>query len=225
MTFGIISEGVTDQIVIRNILYSYEIDKNKIRFIRPELSKDATDGYSNMSGNEFGSWTIVEEECRNRENIKLFFDNILEEERTLIIQIDSDVCVQYNVQEVIPIDNIEKISEQRSRIIVKIKDWLNNEIKGNIIYAICIRTMDAWILSLEEFNKREKETAFYANPKNKLKETGESCLRNKIQKIAYEQISQSFKNKKKLAVAVGNNYSLKLFIDDFEYLYGSYPSP
>jgi len=225
MIVGIISEGVTDQVVIRNILYSYEIDKNKIRFVRPELAKDATDGYTNMSENEFGSWTIVEQECKRRENIKWFFDNVLKEEKILIIQIDSDVCAQYDVQEVIPIDNIEQITEQRNRIILKIKDWLNNEIEGNIVYAICIRTMDAWILSLEEFNKREKETAFYANPKNKLKETGESCLRNKIQKIAYEQISQSFINKKKLAGAVGNNYSLKLFIDDFEHLFGSIPSP
>ncbi|MBK8625795.1 MAG: hypothetical protein IPN86_09615 [Saprospiraceae bacterium] len=217
MIVGIIAEGVTDQRVIRNILYSFELEKNQIRFLRPELSKDATDGFRNMSEREFGSWTNVKDECVQKNSVNPFFNNILDEEKVLVIQLDSDVCSNYGVSEVIPINNHTSIDLQRSRVIDKIKEWMENAFSEQIGYAICVRNMDAWVLSLDEF-KPQKDTSLISDPKNQLKKTGNKNLRLRSQAEAYELISDSFSKKKNLSKAILKNESLKLFVTEMELL-------
>jgi hypothetical protein len=221
MTIGIIAEGVTDLMVIRNILYAYGIEKNQIRFIRPNLSEDATDRAKkapteniSMKGDEFGSWTLVIKECTEQHNINIFFNNIIEDDKILIIQIDSDECSKYGVQEVIPINSLESIEMQRNRIIDKLNILLNNLNKDKIIHAVCIRNIEAWILAMEKYNPQKKETSYYPDPKTRLKETGDRNLRIKSQKEAYEVISNPLTKLKKLIHSTKYNYSLKLFCED-----------
>ena len=215
MTTGIVAEGVTDQMVIRNMLYAYEIEKNQVRFIRLKLSQDATDGYMNMTQRQFGSWTNVQIECTNKKNVSQFYDNVLEEARKLIIQIDSDVYSQYDLQEVIPINNNETITEQRNRIITKIKHWLNSEYEDRIIYAVSISTMYTWILSLDIFNPK-KDTSFITQPKKDLESSGNKYLKNKLKSESYKLITDPFLKNKILIKAMKENYSLKLFLKDFD---------
>ncbi|HMR89068.1 MAG TPA: hypothetical protein PKD51_12980 [Saprospiraceae bacterium] len=212
MIVGIIAEGVTDQRVIRNILYSFDLEKNQIRFLRPELSRDATDGFRNMSERQFGSWTNVKDECVNKSGISSFFESIIDDQKLVIIQLDSDVCSQYGVNEVIPINDHPSIELQRNKVIAIIKEWMEHAFSEQIGYAICIRNMDAWVLSLEDFNPK-KDTSFISDPKNKLK-TGNRNLRSRSQAEAYELISDPFSKKKKLAKATSNNLSLKFFVDE-----------
>jgi hypothetical protein len=217
MIVGIIAEGVTDQRVIRNILYSFDLEKNQVRFLRPELSKDATDGFRNMSEREFGSWTNVKDECVQKHSLNPFFTNIVDEDRVLVIQLDSDVCSNYGVNEVIPISDHTSIELQRNRIIDKIKEWMEHAFSEQIGYAICVRNMDAWVLSLDEFNPK-KDTSLIPDPKNQLKKTGNKNLRFKSQAEAYDLISDSFSKKKNLSKAILKNVSLKLFVNEMELL-------
>lgn len=201
--------------VIRNMIYAYEIEKNQVRFITLKLVQDATDGYMNMTQRQFGSWSNVQTECINKKNVSQFYDSVLEEERKLIIQIDSDVCSQYDLQEVIPINNNETITEQRNRIITKIKYWLNSEYEDRIIYAISISTMDAWILTLDKLNPN-KDTSFITQPEKDLENSGNKYLKNKLKSESYKLISDPFSKKKILIKALEKNYSLKLFLKDFD---------
>ena len=215
MTIGIVAEGVTDQMVIRNMLFACGIEKNQVRFIRPELSQDATDGYVNMTQRQFGRWSNARIECINKKNVSQFFDNVLEEARKLIMQIDSDVYSQYDVQTVIPINNNKRITEQRKRLITKIKHWLNSEYEDRIIYAISISTMDAWILTLDKLNPN-KDTSFITQPEKDLENSGNKYLKNKLKSESYKLITDPFSKKKILIKALEKNYSLKLFLKDFD---------
>ncbi|ETR68402.1 MAG: hypothetical protein OMM_10566 [Candidatus Magnetoglobus multicellularis str. Araruama] len=109
ISFGFITEGVTDQIIIENILNGFfdsdDIDIYELQPLRDETDKNRVETY--------GGWTLVFEYCKStkfREALT-FFDYI-------IIQIDTDVSEETHYQiskrdhegkELKPVDLIEKV--------------------------------------------------------------------------------------------------------------------
>jgi len=62
--------------------------------------------------------------------------------------------------------NKESVAELRNKIVEKLKEWLGEDIRDNIFYAIAIEQIDAWVLTIYS---NIKETAYKRDPKNELK--------------------------------------------------------
>jgi hypothetical protein len=229
---GILAEGKADQFVLRNILYALGFEKNQIKLLRPELDQDESQTkstkFNNQDGGnknneniknnesnerEFGSWTNVKKDCESGEPFMDFLDNQLDEQKYIIVQLDTDTCSQYGVQEVFNPKTHEDFGVIRQRVIDKINEWLKNEYSENLFYAICIRQMDAWVLTLYA-NKNDKDTGLISSPKNILGslKAYQDVKSYKQIGLRYEKLSINFSNHKKLNQALEYNQSLKDFV-------------
>lgn len=216
MKIGIIAEGRADQFVLRNILYAFDIEKADIQLIRPELDTDVMDSGSEKDENakSFGSWTNVQKDCLSREPFIDFFENF-EDKRYMIVQLDTDVCAEYGVQELVNIKEIgiQAFSQEiRNKIIEKIDTWLEGNYKENVLYAICIRQIDAWVLTIYA-NQQTKDTGGISMPKRELQGLDAfKKLKGRDISMKYAILSEPFSNPKKLSKFQKYNQSLSDFI-------------
>lgn len=231
MVFGLIAEGRSDCAVIRNILYGLNLIEtdNDLLFLRPEFEKDATTQSKEIPIEEsaFSNWTLVKKDCESTK-LKDFLltDNIFSEERKIILQIDTAECEEtgYEVQR--PDKGDENYSELlRKNVIAKFQEWIiDKEVNKNILYAICVEEMDAWVHTLyedkdtskpinakETFNKRLIK--FRTTDKKFAKK--ERAIKNKNLFVQYDFYSRDFEKiqRKKIKVKLKNNRSLEQFIE------------
>lgn len=225
MQIGIIAEGKSDCAVLRNILWS--ILEEEPLFLRPEFDLDETDlqnsSYKAMTADEFSSWTLVQKDCVNQTKLQSFLvdDNIFEEERRIIIQIDTAECELEHYDVVRPAKDASYCTNLRMAVIHKINIWLDNLYTEQLYYAICIEEMEAWLLPLYE----SKDSSKYPNPKRKFEavinkqKQSDKKLNKKIQALSqkseFEKMdfySTNFKKSKKLDDALKYNQSLSDFV-------------
>ncbi|MDN3581074.1 hypothetical protein [Mucilaginibacter flavus] len=224
MIVGIYAEGRADQAVITNILKgALNIDRSDLRYELPEYHLDQTDLHT-MPVEQHSSWTVVKKVCEERRLIDTFFDNPIVQESFIVIQIDTAErhLVGYNVTE--PVKSKENDPEEyclelRVNVIDKINGWLENSHQDKIAYAVAIEEIDAWVLTI--YDSKTADTSGYSNPKEKLSNeinrvfsnNSRRDLNNKKAFEKYDVLSQDFRKKKKLAVCMTKNESLKLFCE------------
>jgi len=222
MRVGIISEGRSDAAVLTNILKGQlNIDRSNISYLVPELEYDETTLHQ-MRLEQYSNWTIVKQNCENRDKISDYFD-FFDDDRFLIVHIDSDMRneIGFEVREPSEIKTIDDICSLRQNVIQKLEEWLNHKCIGKTVFAVAIQEIDAWILAIHS----NKETGFLPNTKERLKRVlnDPSFPKREKQKIfaleddkfkQYELLSSDFRKKNKLNSIATNNISLKLFIDD-----------
>ena len=87
ISFGLITEGLTDQIVIEKILAGYfkSLDLD-VEPLQPERDKD------NQNKSKYGGWTLVFDYCKSKDFRESF--QLID---YIIIQIDTDVSKDYNI--------------------------------------------------------------------------------------------------------------------------------
>ncbi len=213
--FGFITEGVTDQIVIENILNGYfntdNIDINELQPLRDETDKNRAENY--------GGWTLVFDYCKSGK-----FKEAFPYHDYIIIQIDTDVSEEKhydiskrdaNGNELTPADLIDKVKEKFRNLIGE--EFFDNH-KEQIIFAISVHSVECWLLPI-----------YYTdNRKNKI----ENCLGTLNQKLAkkegftidpksknsdyYERVSKFYVKHKNLIKLYKNNPSLKIFIEEIQ---------
>ncbi len=221
-TFGIISEGITDQRVLDNILCGYFKDMDLteyIRFIQP--FRDNTDK-EQVAG--YGGWLNVFEFCSSRRFLEAF-----EQNDYLLIQIDTDRSEDANYD--IKKRNDEGILYTPEELINKVIEKFRNlfqtnfteqypSIEDRIIYAICVNEIECWLLpifytnSLAEatnnciFRLNEKlneKFGFYIDPNNKTNSEDK-----------YYKVSKHYLKNKNLLASFKKNISLKVFIESLD---------
>jgi len=224
---GVIAEGKSDHAVIANILEGIlGIDINEqVQFIVPRLTSDKTYiGAVKNDEKSFSNWTIVRQNCIDKEEIDNFFsDNPLEQDLILIIQIDTAErhLKNYEVTEPPKTKDKDYSENLRENVITKINEWLKQPYE-NLYYAIAIEETEAWLLALHE--KKKSDTSAYNKAKedyfkmlNKtLKKKEKNVLTIKDAFVKYKQLSQSFRKNKTLKVARTKNKSLDLFCGSLE---------
>lgn len=223
---GIIAEGKSDLAVLYNVLVGLlGISRNQIKPIVPELTTDET--YIEAVKNDkksFSNWTIVRQNCIDKEEIDNFFnDNPFEQDLILIIQIDTAErhLKNYEVSEPPKTKDKDYSEKLRLNVITKIKEWLNQPYE-NLYYAIAIEETEAWMLALHE--KKKNDTAEYNKAKedyfkmlNKtLKKKEKNVLTIKDAFVKYNQLSHPFRKNKSLKTARNKNKSLDLFCSSLE---------
>jgi hypothetical protein len=210
ISFGLVTEGLTDQIVIENILAGYfnspDLD---IRQLQPQRDKD------NENKSTYGGWTLVFDYCKSRD-----FQEALQFIDYIIIQIDTDVSDDYNIPKVhengdfTPQELIEKVIEKFRGAS---GDDFYRKYQQKIIFAISVHSIECWLLPL-----------YYTDKKNKSK--FKSCLdtlnpqvykKHKFRIDAknpeyYRIISEQYRKHKVLMKHYAENPSLKNFIEEIQ---------
>lgn len=224
MKIGIIAEGKADLAVITNILKGvFGIDKSDIIYIQPENYLDETDLSSynyQININQFSNWELVLKQCIEKDKIIDFFDNPIEDERFLVIQIDTaeSELKNYGVIKPIKKGNINYPEEMREVVASKIDSLIGN-IFYKIFYAICVEETDAWVLTI--YSNESKDTSFFNTPKEKLHEIILKDKKlSKLSKLStyekYYELSKFFRKTKDLNKFLLKNKSLEIFCSDLQ---------
>jgi len=148
MTFGLITEGPTDQVVLRNILGRYFNPAVYVRPVQPAI--DETDRVGP------GGWQRVIEYCRSADMV-----SALQIYDFVIIQLDTDVCEEYGVQKREgdrDISGDEIVEKTKAVIIGNIGADLYTQYSRKIIFAISHDSIECWLLPLYYTNNNRTKT-------------------------------------------------------------------
>jgi hypothetical protein len=215
ITFGLIAEGPTDQIILEDILYGWlgEDIVDEVRYLQPDIDGD-------------GGWGKVFNYCRSSD-----FQLSLQTNDYLIIQVDTDVSEEkgFDVTHRDKQGNIVSpeilIENVKAKLIELIGSDFYQENSERIIFAISVHSMECWLLPLyyQDNNKEKIERCFTLlgkkiNELNKQKKIKFYFdLKNKV-KIPdyYRQISYQYSKNKILLKHYEENPSLKLFIEELQ---------
>jgi hypothetical protein len=213
MRIGIIAEGKSDVAVVKNVVIGITgLDDSDFDPLRPEYNKDATDLAWKNPKDSFSTWSVVREECMNREKIDKFF--LLEGNDFIVIHIDSAEAELYEIAR--PVKDKNYCQTLRQVIVSKIDEWVGNKDLDKILHAVAIEETDAWLLTVYEPNL---DSIKFPNPKKRLSYIlGKLRLDSTISEDNYFKLSDIFRNKKKVNAGGYLNYncSLNLFYKEVE---------
>ncbi|MCU0239760.1 MAG: hypothetical protein MUC29_09985 [Pyrinomonadaceae bacterium] len=212
--FGLITEGITDQIIIENILAGYFDDPNIV--VNPvQPLRDETDK-SKMAN--YGGWTLVFEHCRSEKFQEAFAFNDY-----VIVQIDTDTCdeIGYDIskteigtgRELSSDELIEKVCE-------KLRDLIGsdvyNEIEDRIIFAIAVHSAECWLLPIYYSDGNKSATKGCLDRLNRILARKENFTISAKDTDYYDDVSRKYLKHKFLMSKYKDNPSLKIFIEEIE---------
>ncbi len=216
-TFGLITEGKTDQIVIENILIGYfknwNLDMEPLLPLRDETDKHSVENYSN--------WLKVFEYCGSS-----LFKGAFQYCDYIIVHIDTDTSEEegYDIpkhQSGRLLEPEDLIKQVRKKFKGLIGEEFYNLYQDNIIFAIAVHSTECWLLPLLYQDKRKARTLnciTYVDRALKLKNS-KLTLQTKAKKKnekSYEAVSSQYNKQKRLLKVYAYNPSLKTFIDELE---------
>ncbi|WP_338745269.1 hypothetical protein V3D52_24035 [Pseudomonas putida] len=143
-TFALISEGITDQIVIEKLIrlaykgVDFE-DGFDINHLQP--TRDATD-VARQEEDDFGGWQQVFEHCSIAANLY----EALSLNDYVVIHVDSDICWHESIS-IDPAQNfLDLVVEVESLIISKIDPQILSSCQDRIIIAVAVHSTECWLL-------------------------------------------------------------------------------
>lgn len=210
ISFGLITEGLSDQIVIENILAGYFKNPNlDIRPLQPERDKDDENKFTG-----YGSWSQVFAYCRSRE-----FQESFQFNDYIIIQIDTDTSQEYGIPQ--QDENGELTPEQLiEKVIAKFKQEIGEDFYSKflhrIIWAISVHSIECWLLPLYYEDKRKSKLEKCLDTLNRElgKKHGFTIHAKKPE--YYREISQQYSKHKVLMKNYAENPSFKIFIEEIK---------
>jgi hypothetical protein len=147
--FAIVGEGVTDQIVLRNIILAYYEDHDPeplIVFEQPPLDSTGSAGLPHPPG----GWTLVVRYLRERK-----YRQALQLNRYVVVQIDSDIAGDLGV-----VRSDAMSSEDFLELLIgKLCSYIAAEdlatVRSRLLFAIGLDEIECWLLPLV-FDRSEK---------------------------------------------------------------------
>lgn len=219
-TIGLITEGITDQIIISNILFGYFNDPNlSIRELQPQI--DETD--KNLQTTP-GNWLQVLNYCESDS-----FGGAFQFVDYIIIQIDTDTCEEkgFDVQKRDSSGKVLSVTQLIECVCDRLKDKIGkdlySQLKERIIFAITVDSMECWLLPLHATKKNIK--AKQQGCLNALNRSIRSKFQFTIGKKDpeyYRILSEDFSNQKILKSTYIYNPSLQIFVDYLEKVFNKW---
>lgn len=203
-TFGIISEGVTDQVVLENIFFGWTGDKNlSVTRLQPK-------------NNESGNWDKVFKYCQSSDFKGAFsFCDIV------VIQIDTDFMLKGEVSEEFRIDiqmlTVEKtIDAFKQKFISLIGEEFYAEYQHQILFAIAVNEIECWLLPIYYMsdNSKAMKTVNCIDTLNRALFKKEGFYINEKRIEFYEIIAKHFSKKQDIDRYAKKNPSFDFFIRD-----------
>lgn len=214
LSVGIVAEGVTDQLVIQNILLGFFKDRlaeQDIYFDQPpDMSAEAE---------RFGNWALVMtylQQGRHRDAFQL--------RDYLVIQIDSDVSPlrHFDVPhtdpssgETLPVEYLVANIRQR------LGEWIGADdlerYEGRFLFAISVHELECWLVPLWE-NQRYRDAITNCTRRVQQGQRRANVRRpiNKDEPRTYDEASRELRKTKALKKAGALQASLGLFLEDLE---------
>jgi len=202
-TFGIVSEGVTDQVILEKILFAWTGDKDlSITRLQPKE-------------NESGNWDKVFKYCQS-DDFKGAFGFC----DTVIVQIDTDFMLTGEVSANFKID-IQHLTVEETIEAFKLKfiELIGNEFyqenQQKIIFAISVNEIECWLLPIY-FNNHTKaaKTKNCIGTLNTVLKQKEGFYINEKRIEFYEKISKHFKKKENIEEYGRQNPSFNTYVNE-----------
>lgn len=208
MSFGLVTEGESDQVVIESILFGYFNDPN-LEVIMNHPLRDATD-----QGRATGGWGNLREYCGSSKFRKTF-----ETVNYVILQIDTDVSEEYGVSH--READFELTTEALvERTVSKLIEWIGPEVyelaRDRIIFAIAVHQIECWMLPIYFNDKKRGKTSGCLNALNQVLPKREGFSIHAKEYRYYERMSKHFLKRKDLDRYTPHNPSLKIFVEALE---------
>lgn len=211
-TFAGITEGITDQIIIENILAGYFNPDVDVNWLQP--LRDTTD--ANRSSN-YGGWNQVFEYCRSEDFKEAFQFN-----EYIIIQIDTDVSEEH--YGVAHRDRDGELSPEKliEDVVAKFKSSIGEDFysqyEDKIIFAIAVHSTECWLLPLYYTDGKKAKIKNCLTTLNQAlqKKEGFTIDPNNKKTEYYRDISRKYWKRKMLSNCYKENPSFKIFIEAVE---------
>jgi hypothetical protein len=212
-SFGIVAEGITDQIVIKHILAGYfgdEDEKPSVVSVQPPPSNT-----TRKDGPEPGGWGLVLKFLERGEHREaLQFNDYL------VLHIDTDVSEQkgFDVphrEEGRELSVAELAARMRERLERIIGAEFCAEHGHRLIFAVAVHSIECWLLPLIYQDNRAGKITGCLNEVNEARRRGnKSALSTREHKDvrSYEDASRGYTKRKQLMALHDKNPSLALFV-------------
>ena len=143
---GIVSEGVSDFRTLQHIIERYLKSKEGEEYyairLNPKEERNKQIG--------FGTWQGVFRYISGQDDKKLIVEALEEGCEYVMVQIDTDVCEQYQVPH--DLTNVEALWESVRQ---KLESSVHPEFdKTKLIYAICIDELECWLIPFIDTDKK-----------------------------------------------------------------------
>lgn len=208
IAFGLITEGVTDQEVISNILAGFYDDPD-ILITELQPLRDETDKNTSLS---YGGWGNLIEYCRS-ENFKQALQII----NCLVIQVDTDVCEDYGVSKKSDGNDLS-VEDLINKVVEKFIEIIGNDFyaqyQDRILFAISVHSIECWLLPVFYTDKRKSKIVNCLDTLNQelSKKKRFTIDKNNKNLDYYRDISEVFSKKKNLKKYFPHNPSFDFFI-------------
>ena len=213
MKFALITEGPSEHRIIKHIIAKYFKDKEpEINQIQPKIVNEKQE--------TTGGWSEVLKYCERKELKDIFVENDF-----LIIQIDTDQSQTkpFDVSHTKPDNILKTVDELYVDVVEKLKGFIKPEIleahSDKIFFAICVHTIECWLLPLYYTNNHKTDT------RNCLSTLNTGLRRHNIHTIptkdknnpnsirTYETILRNWSKKQDIIGSAKHNSAFKKFID------------
>jgi len=213
--FAVVSEGVTDYQILRNVLIGWFKDQNAEPFLKPYQPDPNAEGQSQWQ--QHGTWENVTRYLREKK-----YYSALEHADYLIVQIDSDMSEHPNFG--VPQQEGGRLLEPPmmvQRIEAKLREIIGEaDLKfygERIIFAICVREIECWLLPLWDSQKAGKCEGCTDTLNRALSRQNEHCINpERKEPRHYDQISKGYKKPRTLREDGRLNPSLAIFLNELE---------
>lgn len=214
--FALVTEGVTDHAILKNILFGYFKEQRT-----PIINRDHPDPNSEL---HHGGWTLVFRYLREKK-----YRQALQHNRFVVVQIDTDVAEEIGFD--VPKQNEDgplPIGKLIENVINRLKQEIGEEdwsIYGeSFIFAIGVEQLECWVLPLWFSDAKAAQVAnctdrLGGNPqlRDSLTRKGLPWIRaEEKDSFSYAFASQEYKKRRSLHADGVKNPSLKIFLDDLE---------
>lgn len=217
MNFALITEGISEYRIMKHIISKYFKDyEPEINQIQPKVV--------NNKQETIGGWNEVLKYCEREELNDLFIEN-----EYLIIQIDSDKSIikPFDVThtKIVPESglNVNKtFDELYADIVAKLQSLINPHIlqkyNDKILFAICIHSIECWLLPIYYTNVHKTNTQNCTTPLNsELRRRGIHIIskgdKNGSASIkTYDTILKNWKRKQDILDSAQHNTGFNNFI-------------
>ena len=155
-SIALICEGVSEIKILSYIINRYMSDDVVVNAIQPSLKT----AHGQEKQDEEGGWLQVLNHCTD-EVIK----DVMASNEYLVIQIDTDACIQTNYDVDIYDEDHKKVSDNIlyervcTRLKLNISDDIWRKYSDRILFAICFNETECWLLPLYYENDAKKRCA------------------------------------------------------------------
>lgn len=212
------TEGKSEHWIIKHLVQNYFKEKDIFfRQVQPQIFDDTQESV--------GGWLEVLKFCERTDDI----NSALVEADYLIIQIDTDEStkpnfgVSHTKQGSVLKTNEELCNDVVAKIIGLINPNLVHEYSDRIIFAICIHSIECWLLPIFYVNNHKSDIHNCLTRLNtELRRRNLDPIPPKKQKDkrqkAYENILKNWRRKQEIVSASQHNEGFKKFINSLKFI-------